>query len=309
MAIVTVMPLLAALLAGPGPAVVGAHARGDHDEVARQAGLAGAAGLAFLNTADERAAVVAGIAAAPHAPDAWELLDELAAHARGWDRSLAAPAALAAARIVRRLDDDLAVSAEIPDDLLASAQRAWTALATRADRWADVRVHALEVVVRLAATRVATADIDPRPGYELADFLADPDPEVRRAAAELVALPAPVAWRAPLAAAVADDPDDAVAIAAAQALCAELALAPRGEAGDEAVAAVLAALGEPGAARLRTIFRGPLPAVPPGALLDAARCLAARGSREDRAAVRALAPRARQDRSWITRLERTKGRL
>ena len=306
------MPMLATLLAGPGPAVVAAHARGDHDEVARQAHQAGAAGLAALIDGDDRAAIVAGTAAAPRAPDAWALLAPLARRAGGWDRSLAAPAAHAAAQIARALDGDGVVRDDVPDDVLADAGRTWLAIATRPadDRWADVRVHALEVAALVAAARAATAadDDPPGPGFDLPALLADGDPEVRRAAAELTPMPAPAAWRAPLAAAVADDPSAAVAVAAAQALCAELAQVPRGDDGDAAAAAIVDALGDAGAARLRAIFTGALPTVPPGALHDAARCVAAPGGRDDRAALRALAPRARQVRSWVVRLERTRGR-
>jgi hypothetical protein len=306
--IVVVKPLLATLLAGPGPSIVAAHGRGDHDEVARQAGSAGAAGVASLIAADDRPAAVAGIAAAPHVPDPWELFDELEARAAGWDRSLAAPAAHAAAVIVRGLDGDVAIQMELPDDVLADVEAGWRALAMRADRWADVRVHALEVAARVAAARIATADAAPGPGYDLIALLADDDPEVRRAAAELTPLPAPEAWRAPLAAAIAGDVEPAVAVAAAQALCAEIGPAPPGTAGDAQIAAVVAALGDDAAARLRTIFKGAIPAVPPGALVDAARCLAARGGKDDRAAVRALASRAGRVKSWIARLERHKGR-
>src|SRR5262245_45757890 len=66
-----------------GPLVVvldlaAAHARGDLDEVGRLASMQGASGIAPLLEATDPAVLSAGLAAAPSAPDAWELLDELA---------------------------------------------------------------------------------------------------------------------------------------------------------------------------------------------------------------------------------------
>ncbi|MCB9559751.1 MAG: hypothetical protein H6709_12740 [Kofleriaceae bacterium] len=295
-----VLPLLATVLSGPATGVVGAHDRGDLDEVGRRARAAGAAAVAELLRDDDRAHVVAGIAAAPLVPDAWELLDELAVWAGGWDRSLAAPAALAAVRIARDFDGDAAIAHEVADDVLAFAHGAWLAVAARPDRWADVRVHALETAAHLAATRGATADEDPGAGYDLPAYLADADPEVRRAAAELAPQPAPSIWRGALGDAIAGDADPAVALAAAQALCSQLAF----DTAPATVATITGVLGDAGATRLRAIFRGPLPAVPEGALVDAARCLAAGGGKDDHAALRALAPRAGAARRWIERLDR-----
>jgi len=281
-----ILPLAALLpvMLASADGLAAAYVRGDLDEVARLGGQLGASGLAPLLAGP---AAPAAIAAAPAAPDAWELLADLAVPAAGWDRALAAPAARAAAQIARHLDAGGVERAEIADDDLAASQATWLALARRADRWADVRVHALEVVARVAAAR---AGDDPAPGgaappaYDLAGFLADGDPEVRRAALELLPQPLPAPLRPALATAVADDADPAVALAAAQALCADLGFgAP--------AAPVLTALGGPGLARLRTLVAAGAPASQP-ALLDAARCLAADGSRESADAVRALAAKA-----------------
>jgi hypothetical protein len=275
-------PLLVVLAASGAEAIEIAHARGDHDEVARQAGRTGAAGIAPLLADPARRH--AGLAAAPEAPDAWELLDVLAALAGSWERAVAAPAAHAAARIARRLDPELAILHDLADDALAGRQQAWLALAIRPDRWADVRVHALEVVARIAETRRATADEEPGAGYDLEALLGDGDPEVRRAACELLPQPAPADALARLGHAVADDADPGVALVCAQALCAGLLWDP--------ATPVLTALGEPGAERLRAIARGRLPEVPAGALVDAARCLAVRGGADDLAALRALESKA-----------------
>jgi hypothetical protein len=219
------------------------------------------------------------------APDAWDLLADLATVAGSWDRSRAAPAARAAARIARQLGPDDAIRGDLPDDALAVRANAWLALARRRDRWADVRVHALEVAARLADARRATSD-DAGPGFDLAGFLADPDPEVRRAACELTPVPVPPDQHAALATALAEDTEPAVAIAAAQALCGDLAdrRDPR---------PILDALGNRGIARLRGLLtEAPLGDVPAPALVDAARCLRADAAPESLAALRALVARA-----------------
>jgi len=294
---VLLLPLAAlvpVLLAGP-EALRAAHVRGDLDEVARQGRRLGAGGLApLLTTGDPTPAILASTAAA----DGWELLPDLAKAAGSWDRQVAAPAAHAAVRIARRLDADVAVTAEIPDDALAAAAAAWRVLAQRSDRWADVRVHALEITARLAATRRGTADVDPGIGYDVAALIRDGDPEVRRAAAELLPQPLPADLRAILGEVVASDGDGAVAVAAAQALCADL-----GSGGD--APAALAALGPPGLARLRLLGNEPPADVPSPALVDAARCLRADDSGESRAALHALAARAPRDvRGRLARLLR-----
>jgi hypothetical protein len=271
---------MAALAASPD-AIAAAYARGDLDEVARLGAQLGAAGVGPLLVGP---IAPAGIVAAPAASDGWELLLELATGAGSWDRQRAAPAARAAVRIARDLDADRA--RELPDDALAARQAAWLALAERADRWADVRVHALEVVARLAAARRATSTTATEPGFDLATFLADEDPEVRRAACELVPAPTPADLMPALAAAVTGDAAPAVVLAAGQALCGDLA--------DGAGARpALDALGNAGLARLRAVIGAPLPAdAPPPAALDAARCLVAAGGADDLAAVRGLAFRA-----------------
>jgi hypothetical protein len=273
---------LAALAASPD-AIATAYVRGDLDEVARLGAQLGAAGIAPLLVGP---IARAGIAAAPAAPDGWELLLDLATGAGSWDRHRAAPAARAAVAIARRLDADTAIAGELPDDALAARQAAWLAIAERPDRWADVRVHALEVVARLARARRATSTTATEPGFDLATVLADEDPEVRRAACELVPAPAPPALVPVLAAAVGSDTAPTVVLAAGQALCGELADGAGGR-------VVLDALGESGLARLRAVIAAPLPPdAPPPAALDAARCLVAAGGADNLAAVRGLAFRA-----------------
>jgi len=254
----------------------------------RRAGAADTGELAAALRGGDAAVVLGAVVAAEAAPDAWELLMPLAEVAGGWDRRTAAPAARAGARISRMLDGDAAILHDLPDDRLEAIGQAWEALARRADRWSDVRVHALEVATRVARARAATADdaIDDAAGLLAA--INDADPQVRRAALELMAVPVPVALHAPLAARVAGDDDLRVRLAAAQALCAALpADAP----------AVLAALGAPGLDALRTTLAEPGVAAEPeaaAAVLDAARCLAADDdprSRRELVRLRHAAPR------------------
>jgi hypothetical protein len=287
--------LALALMASPERVAI-AYARGDLDEVARLGAELGAARLApMLDGPGARAAFVA----APATDDAWELLADLAASAGSWDRDVAAPAARAAVAIARRLGPDAAVRGELPDDALAARQVAWLALARRADRWADVRVHALEIAAHLADARRGTGT---SAGLDVAPFLADDDPEVRRAACELAPVPVPPRLVPALAEVVSDDVDDAVALAAAQALCGDLA-------GHADRRPILAALGDPGLDRLRSILTASPPAdAPAPALIDAARCLRADGSRDSQAALHAFAARAPAAvRPFLDRLLRPRG--
>lgn len=259
----------------------------------RRAGAGGEDVARGLRSGD-RATVMGAIVAAEAAPDPWGLLEPLAALAGGWDRAVAGPAARAAARIARGLDGDTAIYADVPDERLAAIVAAWQPLAERVDRWSDVRVHALEVSIRVSRARDATADdiVDDVPLLEAA--AADPDPQLRRAALELVPVPAPGALRPWLVTRIATDHDPRVKLAAAQALCAavpedaEAVLAALGEPGLEALRAAVAAIAAPAAAAVEVGDLG-------GAMVDVARCLAAdRDPRSVRAlvALRQAAPRS-----------------
>lgn len=254
----------------------------------RRVGAAETGEVAAALRGGDPAAVLGATVAAEAAPDGWELLAPLAEVAGGWDRRLAAPAARAAARLSRRLDPDAAILLDVPDDRLEAIGQAWEGLARRADRWSDVRVHALEVSIRVMRARAATAEGPVDDASGLLAAAGDADPQVRRAALELMPVPVPAALHAPLAARVAADADPGVRLAAAQALCAALpADAP----------AVLAALGAPGLDALRATLLAPGVAARAdnaAAVLDAARCLVADDdprSRRELARLRHAAPR------------------
>jgi hypothetical protein len=244
--------------------------RGDLDEAARQGALAGPAVVERALEAPDRLTQLAAIAAAPIVEDRAELLLALARVAAGADRRTALPAASAARTIARELarherPDDLA-----PDDL-AMWQATWAELAMHGDRWIELRVLALDTAAALDPAGL---------GVDVTAALHDPDPAFRRAATEIVPLPAPVASYAALAGAVTGDRDPDVVLGAAQALCLSIdaAASPK---------PILDALGAAGLARLRALL---LSAHTPAAsaLRDAARCLAADGSTESAAALRAL---------------------
>ncbi len=121
------------------------HAVADQPIAATTAGLRG-----------DRETALAIATALPDHPDADAALVPLAALAASWDRALASAAATAAAAIAARLDDTRAIADELADDELAAAADAWLALAGRADRWSDVRAHAVGIAARLTTTRAAT---------------------------------------------------------------------------------------------------------------------------------------------------------
>ncbi|HWN67149.1 MAG TPA: hypothetical protein VNM90_05885 [Haliangium sp.] len=288
---------------------------GRRSELARLGARAGAGGLRpILMTRahespqgwgaapTERAAWLAAVLAAPAAEDAWDLLSPLAVLAAGPDRTLATSAASSAADIATRLDRDWHALYEVKDiapTILAAAQQSWLDLAADPGRWVDVRVLALEIGVSLGRVLHLFADdaraSTPRgparpPGEVLAERAIDAEPALRRAAFELMDEPLLPAQRALAGKAVAD-PEPEVALAAAQALCSGLGLGA-------APAPILAALDEPGRARLRDLIADPAHA--PAARIDAARCLAAMGDAPSRRALEALRASLPRDLRGLT---------
>ena len=209
--------------------------KGDLDEAQRQGMLAGPVVVEQGLSSPDRASRLAAIAAAPFVEDRAELLVPLATAAAGADRRTAIPAARAARRIARELakrplPDDLA-----PDDVV-QWRAAWATLAADPARWIELRVLALDTASALAPDGA---------GLPLDTALADPDPALRRIAIANLPMPVPAEHRVHLAKTVVSDTDEAVALAAGAALCADLAY--------DAPAPILDALGEPGLARLRSI--------------------------------------------------------
>lgn len=213
--------------------------RGDFDEAARQGALAGPNVVEQALRSKVRPTVLAGIIAAPATEDRAELLPALARVAGGGDRRTAIPAATAARAIALGL-----AKKDLPDDIAADDVQTWRAafeaLALTRGRVIEVRVAALETAAALEHA------IDPAQlGFDLAHALADPDPLLRTAALELVPRPTTPALRA-LIVPVLGDGDATVKLAAAQTLCADAA---------EDLAAVKAALGSDGLAKIKTIVK------------------------------------------------------
>ena len=243
--------------------------RGDLDEATRQGALAGPAIVEAALEAVDRPTRLAAIAAAPSTEDRAELLDGLARAASGPDRRSAVPAAHAAREIARGLAG-AGTSVDLPDDLapddLARWRDTWAAIATNRERWIEIRVAALDTAAALdRAIRTAGGAHREGVGIDLGATLGDPDPAVRAAVVMNVPAPVPSSLRPTLASAVVKDTDDRVALAAAQALCFDLA--------DEPPEPTLDALGEPGLARLRSLAT--TKGTPRAALVELAYCLAA----------------------------------
>jgi hypothetical protein len=224
---------------------------GDVDEAARQGVLAGPTVIEQALAAPDRAAQLAGIAAAPHADDRLELLEALAQAAGRGDRRVALPAAAAARDIARELAHH-----DLPDDVAAEDLAAWrdafARLAFDPDRFIELRLLALDTAITL----------DPQ--LELAAGLTDSDPAFRRGAIAMVAIPVPARLRPALATVVAKDLDSEVALAAASVLCADLATDP--------AAPILDALGSAGLQRIRSLVQSRGSA---SELRNATRCLTA----------------------------------
>ncbi|MCG8418161.1 MAG: hypothetical protein MJE77_09495 [Proteobacteria bacterium] len=272
----------------------------------------------FLLSDGDRGLVMAAALAAPHSRDPWLLLSPLAVVANSPDRPIAAAAALAAVKIADVLDVSTAFERDIAIDAISDALDAWREISASHHRWADVRVHALVITKQLAIVERALSASSSIGENTASHFLPerwgdlqamgnDIEPEVRRAAFELLAQPPRGEAIAIAAQAVADDRDPVVALAAAQAICSGLAPG-------ESAQSVLAALGEVGLSRLRQLIQdgqilqssnpdrvhtegssrpadnsiGRTSALSLAAMLDSTRCLVADASPESMRALRVL---------------------
>lgn len=256
----------------------GALLSGSTDEVERAGRNAGARRLSLVLTGSDRVLAIAAADAAPFAEDAVWLLAPLAGAARSPDRPLAVRATRAAARIAGELDHGALLTDEVPPDWVRARIHELRAVGADAARWTDVRVSAIEAAARLHRALATDAGPGDAP-YDLAAATADPDPEVRRAALELLPSPLRKAELAIAAKAVAEDREPMVALAAGQAACEGLRL------GDPAKP-VMTALGGKGLARLRTLVADKTLSL--GARMGASRCLAVDGSRASRKALATL---------------------
>jgi hypothetical protein len=229
--------LLAALLfLAPVDLLERALAADHPDGLAAEARRLGATPIAEIMEHPPRpASLRAAILAAPHTPDAWSLVPQLVELAGRRDRTVAAPAARAAAAIATKLARCVTCDGVREEDgaELARAEGVCLLLAGDFARWADVRIHALECALALADFR------GDETGAAALALLGDHDPAVRRAAVDLSPAGAPLG---PLA---TKDADSDVAAAATARLCEEDAAAARTLLG-ERLATLTASTSDPG---------------------------------------------------------------
>ncbi|HEU5061312.1 MAG TPA: hypothetical protein VFU21_32530 [Kofleriaceae bacterium] len=269
-----------------GSLLRGALLSGSTDDLERAARNAGSRrlSLALAGAAADRVLALAAADGAPFADDAIWLLVPLTAAAGSPDRPLAVRAARAAARIAGAVDPGDLLAGDVPPDWTRARIHDLRAIAADPGRWTDVRVLALEAAARLHRALESQAGPADAP-FDLAAVAVDPDPEIRRAAFELLASPLKPAELALAARAVAGDADPVVALAAGQAACDGLRF------GDTA-RPVLAALGAKGMVRLRALVASK--SLSAGARLGAARCLVVDGSRASKKALAALPRRGKR---------------
>ncbi len=283
----------AAALSGEAAAAAAviAFRRGDLDETTRLFQRAGRAALAAA-IAGDRTTAIAAMWAMRERAEPWPLA-LLATAAGSADRRRALAATAAATAIAARLDVERAEAEDLDGEALAGWQADWLAVARRAEGWIDVRSDALEVAALLGRVAVALGAEAGEAGLLAA--VGEVDPALRRAAIELLSSPLSPAVRAELARVAVAEADPAVARAAAAVLCAELAGRIAGD--------VLGALGREGLTRIRELAKATTAAEP--ADVDLARCLAADGRPESRAALRALVSASRgQVRRALASVER-----
>jgi hypothetical protein len=248
---------------------------GAPDELARAGQRLAAKEATDALTGADRELALAAASAAPWVGDRIWLLVALGEAARSPDRPLAAAAARSAARIAGNLDGDQLLQRDVPPDWVRARMAEYRAQAADAGRWTDVRVASLEVAAHLHRALLERA-APSEPAYDLSAVLADPEPELRRAALELTIGPLDEDQRSLVAARVKSDEDPAVVAAAAQALCEGLAF------GEDA-APVLEALGRRGLTRMRALVADSDEPAPARAAV--ALCLHADGSASSRAAL------------------------
>jgi hypothetical protein len=196
-----------------------AAARGDDVELERVATRLGAVRLARIaarGRPEERLAALRGLALVD---DGWAMLPDVARLCADPERDVAERAASSALRIAQALSPETMEREEIPRDVPQRAAAELLAAAAQPTLRPSVRVAAIAAVAALrGVTHVPSNEA------QLAARLSDPEPEVRRAAAEALA-GVPEGERA-LEAALADDASPSVAAAAAASLCHDVTPTP-----------------------------------------------------------------------------------
>jgi hypothetical protein len=265
----------------PTPAFEAAFRRGDLDETTRLLQRAGRDAAATA-LAGSRTSALAAMWAVQERGEPWPL-PPLAAAAGSSDRRRALAATQAALAIATRLGMESAEAEDLDGETLTGWQADWLAVARRTDTWIDVRSDSVEVAVLLGRLAAALEPAAAKPGEDalsaaLLALLADEDPAMRRAALELLGTPLARPVREEVARLIVSEAEPAVARAAAAALCSEL--------GGQVAGDVMGALGTEGMSRIRELAKATTAAV--ASDVELARCLAADGRPESRAAMREL---------------------
>lgn len=252
--------------AAPAPAdeLAQAYVAGDADALAEAVGHKSTADLDRRLHDKRRLVRLSTIAALTGVDDPWAQLTGLADAAGAADRPVAVAASRVARTIARRLNPGVLEDRDVNRAAVAAALERFRKLVADQGRWADVRVLALETGTLLGRS----LGDDTTPAF-LTNQIKSDEPEVRRAALELLPQPLTKSSRAAAAAAVADK-DDLVAATAAAVMCQGIS------AGDPA-APVRAALGEGGSARVTAFLKAPPPGLEPAMIRYLRSCAKAAG--------------------------------
>jgi len=252
--------------AGQQPdAFVTAYLAEDTDEFERLAQVVGDAELSKRLGARERLSQLSAIEVARRTSDPSALLSALAEAADGRDRSVCIGATRAAVSITMALNQGVIENKEIDLAVLAAALTHWRRIVEDQGRWADVRVHALEISHRLAGLTNRKDAL-----AFLLSQIKSGEPELRRAALELLPQPLDVKTRAAAIGAISDK-HDLVSAAAAGAICQAIT------AGD-APAPIRDALGQAGTDKLRALHKASPTWLEPATKRHIAACVGAGGT-------------------------------
>lgn len=264
--LVSMVALSAVAAAAPAPTdpLVAAYVAGDSETLAEAAGRLSAGQLDQRLNDKRRLVRLSAVAGLGAVDDPWSHLRALASAASDADRPVAVAAISAALTHVRRLDPGIIETRDLSRAGLAVALDRFRKLVADTGRWADVRVLALETS-NLLARRLGDAGA----AAFLHKQIGSDEPEVRRAALELLPQPLSKASRAAAAAAIADK-HDLVAATAAAVIC-------QGIAAGDAAAPLRDALGRTGAARAAALRKAPPPGLEPAMLRYLGACTKASG--------------------------------
>ncbi len=246
----------------PPDELVAGYIAADQTELERIASAMSSAELDNRLGHSVRLHQLSAIAAVPWTHEPTHHLSALAETADSPDRKIAVAGTRAALTIVATLNPGVIENRELETAALADALGHWRRIVEDDGRWPDVRVDALELVTSLAKTLERSDWRD-----YLAARLESAEPELRRAAIELLPQPLTDASRTAVRSAI-DDKDEQVSATAAAILC-------QGIASGDAPGETIEALGDQGKAKLTAIITASPAWLEPAFKRYIAACLAA----------------------------------